>query len=376
MTAPIEPDDKTDPLKTDPPMSAPPWMRARMPTGRQEPHFSNPPPAGGAGNSHINWPPPPSRLRNDRTATGPRHPRSLEPDIVPEPPVRPQHNPVASLAKFSVYLVLTAIAAYGVVEITLAYGGRPIALKSDHDIVPAMALQSAPAANPARPGAAARMAIQDRKAVANEAQPLGVVLHGATGGETIFVTGLVQGTRLSAGEPLGANAWRVPVRELGSVLVDPPAGFVGVMTPEIELRSANNVHVDTNSARLEWIAKASEAHTTRASQVNQADAIQPATTTVMLAPERIAWHLSRGMDFFKDGNFAAARLMLRPAADAGNPQAALMLGATFDPVVLAELGVFGLMPDRATARAWYQRAKEAGSAEASQRIERLAQAGP
>jgi hypothetical protein len=49
-----------------------------------------------------------------------------------------------------------------------------------------------------------------------------------------------------------------------------------------------------------------------------------------------------------------------------------MLGATFDPLVLAELGVFGLTGDRAIARVWYQTAMEFGSAEASSRIERLA----
>jgi hypothetical protein len=60
-------------------------------------------------------------------------------------------------------------------------------------------------------------------------------------------------------------------------------------------------------------------------------------------------------------------------ADAGNAQAALMLGDTFDPIVLAELGVFGRTGDRTIARAWCERAVESGSSEASRRIERLAQ---
>src|SRR5947209_3322031 len=59
------------------------------------------------------------------------------------------------------------------------------------------------------------------------------------------------------------------------------------------------------------------------------------------------------------------------AAAAGDPQAALMLGATFDPVVLRDLGVLGFSPDPAQARTWYQRAADAGLPEATRRLERL-----
>ena len=52
-----------------------------------------------------------------------------------------------------------------------------------------------------------------------------------------------------------------------------------------------------------------------------------------------------------------------------------MLGATFDPFFLAELGVLGLAPDPAQARTWYERAAELGSTEASRRLERIAKAG-
>jgi TPR repeat protein len=71
------------------------------------------------------------------------------------------------------------------------------------------------------------------------------------------------------------------------------------------------------------------------------------------------------------GDFAAARLVLRPAAEAGGHEAALLLGATYDPAALSDLGALGLAPDPNMARAWYQRAMEAGSVEASRRIERL-----
>ena len=89
-------------------------------------------------------------------------------------------------------------------------------------------------------------------------------------------------------------------------------------------------------------------------------------------PDRQAQLFKRGTNFLKDGNVAAARLMLQSLADAGNAQAALLLGATYDPLMLADLGVRGLKPDPEAARTWYRRAQEYGSGEAPGRIEQLA----
>jgi TPR repeat protein len=84
--------------------------------------------------------------------------------------------------------------------------------------------------------------------------------------------------------------------------------------------------------------------------------------------DRQAQLFKRGADFLKDGNVAAARLMLRSVADAGSAQAALLLGATYDPFILANLGVRGLEPDRVAAIAWYRRAQEYAANESSGRI--------
>ena len=93
---------------------------------------------------------------------------------------------------------------------------------------------------------------------------------------------------------------------------------------------------------------------------------RPDSTGAML--DRQAQLFKRGADFLKDGNVAAARLMLRSVADAGSAQAALLLGATYDPIILANLGVRGLEPDRVAAIAWYRRAQEYAASEASGRI--------
>src|SRR5215813_9361126 len=96
--------------------------------------------------------------------------------------------------------------------------------------------------------------------------------------------------------------------------------------------------------------------------------VPPHPNSTGAMPDRQAQLFKRGADFLKDGNVAAARLMLRSVADAGSAQAALLLGATYDPIILANLGVRGLEPDRVAAIAWYRRAQEYGASEASGRI--------
>jgi hypothetical protein len=91
-----------------------------------------------------------------------------------------------------------------------------------------------------------------------------------------------------------------------------------------------------------------------------------------LDPSEIASSLRRADDLIASGDFAAARLVLRRAANAGDARAAMTLAGTYDPVILEKLGVHGFVPDVAMARVWYEKAKKFGSAEAPQRLELLA----
>ena len=88
--------------------------------------------------------------------------------------------------------------------------------------------------------------------------------------------------------------------------------------------------------------------------------------------EEMATLIKRGKDLLANGDLAAARLLLRRAAEAGSAEGALMLGTTFDPVALQRLGAIGARPDLAKARQWYQRAAELGSSAASQQLAGLA----
>lgn len=113
-------------------------------------------------------------------------------------------------------------------------------------------------------------------------------------------------------------------------------------------------------------------------------------------PEKTAELLKIARGLLVAGDIPAARSVLKPAAEAGDATAALELGATYDPIVLKELGVDRLSlrtigtravkesgntnldtdsetiaRDASMAKRWYQIAKDLGSAEASKRLERL-----
>lgn len=98
----------------------------------------------------------------------------------------------------------------------------------------------------------------------------------------------------------------------------------------------------------------------------------PGDAVLRLDPSEIASALRRADNLIASGDLAAARLVLRRAANAGDARAAMTLAGTYDPVILEKLGVHGFVPDVAMARAWYEKAKKFGSAEAPQRLELLA----
>src|ERR1700730_3037640 len=91
-----------------------------------------------------------------------------------------------------------------------------------------------------------------------------------------------------------------------------------------------------------------------------------------LDPNEIASSLKRADDLIASGDIAAARLVLRRAAEAEDARAAMTLAETYDPAVLEKLGVHGVVPDPAMARSWYEKAKQFGATEAVQRLELLA----
>jgi hypothetical protein len=90
-----------------------------------------------------------------------------------------------------------------------------------------------------------------------------------------------------------------------------------------------------------------------------------------LPDRQLAELLARGDVFLRTGDIASARLFYERAADAGDGQAALRMGATFDPTFLASAGLRNLRGDPAKARLWYHRALGLGASEAQPHLNNL-----
>jgi TPR repeat protein len=96
------------------------------------------------------------------------------------------------------------------------------------------------------------------------------------------------------------------------------------------------------------------------------------TAVRVLDPEEIELLMKKGEQFIAAGDVVTARIAFQRAAEAGDANAAIALGATYDPTVLPKLGVVGISADVAKARSWYQKAEKLGSPEGRGRLDVLA----
>jgi len=80
-----------------------------------------------------------------------------------------------------------------------------------------------------------------------------------------------------------------------------------------------------------------------------------------LSPEQVAEFLARGDALVVRGDVNSARLFYEHAATAGNAQAALRLGTSYDPLFVAFTGLKGMRGDPHRAAYWYKRARDLGA---------------
>jgi hypothetical protein len=108
---------------------------------------------------------------------------------------------------------------------------------------------------------------------------------------------------------------------------------------------------------------------TAPAQVAPSNVARPGIT---LDQNEIDTLIRRGKNLLNDGDFAAARLLFERAANAGSAEAALALGSTYDPSVIKQLGAVSVSPDLDRALKWYETAVNRGSADAADRYANLA----
>jgi hypothetical protein len=383
MSTPIHTEDNID----DRLVYAPPWARKSAKVVDKSPASqSSPTIVPEISDSHIDFVPEPPTFEGDVAMIQLRRRLSfLDPDVVPQPPfVGARKAPWAIIAALSVSVVLAVVIAFGVVMVSQSHRQAIRPEKSDRAVQVSDASGRIGSLLLKQSAGTARLLLESQHAYANEPLALQLGVQGASGGESVTVTGLAAGTRLSAGTSLGQAGWRLAGQDIGTILAYPPEGFVGSMNAAFDLRSPNDAVMDSQRVRLEWIAHQAQPRSRAESRVAEGSKAtqQPAKSKVAattasrpirhLDPEEIEMLLRRGRGLLGTGDIAAARLLLRRAANAGNAEAGLELGASYDPEFLRKLGVLGFAADPEQARIWYQRAAELGSTEAARRVEQLA----
>ncbi|WP_230529908.1 hypothetical protein [Microvirga roseola] len=80
---------------------------------------------------------------------------------------------------------------------------------------------------------------------------------------------------------------------------------------------------------------------------------------------------ARADELIRNGDVSGARLLLERSMEDGNPRATFMLAETFDPHMLAKIGVLGIRGDAKKARDLYAKALASGIAQAGERLQAL-----
>src|SRR5262249_34779394 len=158
-------------------------------------------------------------------------------------------------------------------------------LRSDRGVeLASSSARPAPTTAPKRTEAAIpQLIVRDLRGNRGEPAPLGMALQGRADGAIVLISGLTPRMTLSTGGGVGANAWQVPVDELGNTWILPPKDFVGVTDLTAELRLPDNTVVHRRPIHLEWVT--TQASAAPAAPVAPAPAAAPpATAAVAAAP--------------------------------------------------------------------------------------------
>jgi hypothetical protein len=158
-----------------------------------------------------------------------------------------------------------------------------------------------------------------------------------------------------------------------AVVASPPSWSTGQQAPPPTMAQDDNrsPSVQTSqSIKTSQPSRSPEDETGAIVQPDEPGAQIPPVSkaTRMLDPEEITLLMKQGEQFIAAGDVVTARIVFQRAAEAGDADAALALGATYDPIVLAKLGVAGLGANVEKARIWYQKAENLGSTDATRRL--------
>src|SRR3990170_4377218 len=159
----------------------------------------------------------------------------------------------------------------------------------------------------------------------------------------IAIRAMPEGAAFSQGRPYGDREWNLRPDEIGDLRLKLPKTASGSADLRVELMAADGTILASASTRLDI-------------------APDPRTALILRSDEsgRVADLIAHGQKMIDVGYFAGARAYFKRAAEAGSGDAALLLGATYDPDFIDKIGAQGIKADLKEARGWYERAKQLG----------------
>jgi hypothetical protein len=200
----------------------------------------------------------------------------------------------------------------------------------------------------------------------------------------VRIRGLPRGAILSEGHSISPGSWAVPLAGLASLGITLPVGLKGRWDAVVALVTIEGTVLTEAKTVLvvgpvqliapQQAQQAQEAPRTSVASLGPPPTpldSEPATAPNSKEHDRAMGLHAKGKELLEQGNIQPARMLFRRAAEQGLAESALALGGTYDPVELAKLRVFGLQPDVAAARRWYDKARQLGATEAADRLRRL-----
>lgn len=197
-----------------------------------------------------------------------------------------------------------------------------------------------------------------------------------TANSFIRLRGLPPTAALTEGHVVAPGAWAIPLAALPNLSIILPIGLQGQSDITISLVSVDGAVLAEARTTLVVAAAAASKPSPREAQSPPPAPPPVARVVPTLSPadrERALGLHAKGQEQLERGSIYAARKFFERAADMGLAQSAVALADTYDPEELGKLRVIGIGPDVAAAKRWYEKARELGAAEASDRLRRLGQ---
>jgi len=266
------------------------------------------------------------------------------PDQMPEPPLYQAKTPIFGVvARLMGVMVLAAVGALGFLWITAPHAAPPDSQIADQSDGQAALVSYRSLEAPQNPPAAQNL----RAERVPEAPSSGGVWAVANHSSRDVTDGIGTPPTALAPRTLAPAAPRSPAARVSPPAVAPAPPPAAAVPPSRAPAPAVAAPVPTPAPQPSPVAASDR--------------------------DEVAALLTRARAYLSAGDVAAARLVLRRAAERDDAQAALALGGTYDPGVLRRLGIINFHADPAQARDWYHKAAALGSPDASARLDQLVQ---